>query len=285
MGWLGRTRSSGQRIGKRMRRRLLDGEAEALGGGVGFGGVLGGRESGDVKRPRRATPEALGLRRVSPLSIRRVAPCLRKLGERVSPLGLWMGMGSLWEAEAGLGLAEFWGGRKRRFSPQSKGGGQAAAKRPRRATPEALGLRRASPLSIRRGAPCLRKLVERVSPLGLPMGMRSPWEAEAGLGLGEFWGGRKRRFSPQSKGGGQAAAKRPCQATPEALGLRRVSPLSIRRGAPCLRKLGERVSPLGLWMGMGSLWEAEAGLGLAEFCVGPNAAILAAVQGRRTSRR
>ncbi len=78
---------------------------------------------------------------------------------------------------------------------------------------------------------------------------------------------------------------RPCRATPEALGLRRVSPLSIRRGAPCLRKLVERVSPLGFWMGTRSLWEAKAGLGLAEFCARPKAAILAAVQGRRPSRR
>ncbi len=60
----------------------LDGDAESLGGrgGVGIGGVLCAPESGDSRRspraadkpplkgPRRATPEALGLRRASPLA-------------------------------------------------------------------------------------------------------------------------------------------------------------------------------------------------------------------------
>ncbi len=82
---------------RQTRPRRLGGDTEPLGGRgrVGFGGVLCAPESGDANRPRRATPEALGLRRVSPLSIRRGAPCPRKLVERVSPLGLSMGMRSL----------------------------------------------------------------------------------------------------------------------------------------------------------------------------------------------
>ncbi len=226
----------------------FDGDAEALGGegGVGIGGVLCGPESGDAKRPRRATPEALGLRRESPLSIRRGAPCVRKLVERISPLGFWMGTRSLWEAEAGMGLAAFCAARERRFSPQSNGGGQAAAKMPRRARrrlfdgdAESLGGRggvgiggvlcgpesgdsRRSPMAADK--PPLRCPVKHAG--GFWMGTRSLWEAEVGLGLAECLCG------PES-----GDAKRPRRATPEALGLRRVSPLSIRRGAPCLRKL------------------------------------------------
>ncbi len=142
--------------------------------------------------PRRATPEALGLRRVSPLSIRRGAPCLRNPVECVSPLGLFDGDA---ESQGGQGGGWVWRrsvrARKRRFSPQSKGGGQAAAKMPRQAR--------------------LRLLDGDAESVG----------GQGGVGFGGVLCG------PES-----GDAKRPRRATPEALGLRRESPLSLRRGAP-----------------------------------------------------
>ncbi len=105
-----------------------------------------------------------------------------------------MGTRSLWEAEAGW----VWG--------SSVGPESGDAKRPRRATPEALGLRRVSPLSLRRGAPCLRKLVECASLLGLSM-----WDAESlggqgGVGFGGVLGGAE---SGDSRRSPRAAAKPP----------------------------------------------------------------------------
>ncbi len=118
--------------------------------GVGFGGVLCALESGDAKRPRRATPEALGLRRESPLSIRRGAPCLGNLVERVSPLGRLDGNVESLGGQGGVG---FGGVLCALESGDSRRSPRAAAKPPLRCPVE----HRRS-LS-RRGAPCVREAV------------------------------------------------------------------------------------------------------------------------------